>query len=112
VTLTPEPNEHWVFKQWEGDGSGSSTPLQLTMTTNKSVVGVFVKRDYPLKITITGEGTVEEKIVTIEDASVENNEDIHEYLKGIFLDLAKLSLASFTDSAFGKITGSERTLTS
>jgi len=55
---------------------------------------------------------LEEKIVTIEDASVENNEDIHEYLKGIFLDLAKLSLASFTDSAFGKITGSERTLTS
>jgi hypothetical protein len=31
VTITPEPNEHWVFKQWEGDGSGSSTPLQLIM---------------------------------------------------------------------------------
>jgi surface protein len=63
VTLTPEPNEHWVFKQWEGDGTGSSTPLQLTMNSNKSVVGVFVKRDYPLTITIEGEGTVEEKIV-------------------------------------------------
>jgi uncharacterized repeat protein (TIGR02543 family) len=63
VTLTPEPNEHWVFKQWEGDGSGSSTPLQITMNTNKSVVGLFVKRDYPLTLTITGEGTVEEKIV-------------------------------------------------
>jgi hypothetical protein len=64
VTLTAEPNEHWVFKQWEGDGSGSSTPLQITMTSNKSVVGVFVKRDYPLTLTIEGEGTVEEKIVT------------------------------------------------
>jgi len=64
VTITPEPNEHWVFKQWEGDGSGSSTTLQLTMDSNKSVIGVFVKRDYPLKITITGEGTVEEKIIT------------------------------------------------
>jgi surface protein len=63
VTLTPEPNEHWVFKQWEGDGTGSLTPLQLTMNSNKSVVGVFVKRDYPLTITIEGEGTVEEKIV-------------------------------------------------
>jgi uncharacterized repeat protein (TIGR02543 family) len=63
VTITPEPNEHWVFKQWEGDGSGSSTPLQLIMDSNKSVVGVFVKRDYPLKITIEGEGTVEEKII-------------------------------------------------
>ena len=64
VTLTAEPNEHWVFKQWEGDGSGSSTPLQITMSSNKSVVGVFVKRDYPLTLTIEGEGTVEEKIVT------------------------------------------------
>ena len=63
VTITPEPNEHWVFKQWEGDGSGSSTPLQLIMDSNKSVVGVFVEKDYPLKITIEGEGTVEEKIV-------------------------------------------------
>ena len=25
VTLKAAPNEHWVFKQWEGDGSGSST---------------------------------------------------------------------------------------
>lgn len=64
VTLTAEPNEHWVFKQWEGDGTGSSTPLQLTMNSNKSVVGVFVKRDYPLTITIEGEGIVEEKIVS------------------------------------------------
>jgi hypothetical protein len=63
VTLTPEPNENWVFKQWEGDASGSTTPLQLTMTANKNVVGVFVKRDYPLTIKIEGEGTVEEKII-------------------------------------------------
>ena len=63
VTLTPEPNENWVFKQWEGDATGNTTPLQLTMTSNKSVTGVFVKRDYPLNIKIEGEGTVEEKIV-------------------------------------------------
>ena len=64
VTLTPEPNVHWIFKQWEGDGSGSSAALQITMTANKSVVGVFVKREYPLNIKIEGEGIVEEKIVT------------------------------------------------
>jgi hypothetical protein len=63
VALTPEPNENWIFKQWEGDATGSTTPLQLTMTANKNVVGVFVKRDYPLNIKIEGEGTVEEKIV-------------------------------------------------
>lgn len=63
VTLTPEPNENWVFKQWEGDATGSITPLPITMTTNKTITGVFVKRDYPLNIKIEGEGTVEEKIV-------------------------------------------------
>ena len=63
VTLTPEPNENWVFKQWEGDATGNTTPLQLTMTANKTITGVFVKRDYPLNIKIEGEGTVEEKIV-------------------------------------------------
>jgi uncharacterized repeat protein (TIGR02543 family) len=63
VTLTPEPNEHWVFKQWDGDATGSTTPLQISMNTNKSVTGVFVKRDYPLNIKIEGQGTVEEKII-------------------------------------------------
>ena len=63
VTLTPEPNEHWVFKQWEGDAIGNTNPLQITMTANTSITGVFVKRDYPLNLKIEGEGTVDEKIV-------------------------------------------------
>jgi hypothetical protein len=53
---------------------------------------------------------LEEKITVLEDESIENNEDIHDYLQSIFSDLAKLSLASFTDSTFGKITGSERNI--
>ena len=64
VTLTPEPNENWVFKQWEGDATGSTTPLQITMTTNKTITGIFVKRDYPLNLKIEGEGTIDEKIIT------------------------------------------------
>ena len=64
VTLTAEPNENWVFKQWEGDEASTSNPVQVTMATNKKLVAVFVKRDYPLTIKIEGEGTVEEKIVT------------------------------------------------
>ena len=63
VTVTPEPNEHWVFKQWEGDAIGNTNPLQVTMTANISITGVFVKRDYPLNLKIEGEGTVDEKIV-------------------------------------------------
>jgi uncharacterized repeat protein (TIGR02543 family) len=63
VTLTAEPNENWVFKQWEGDESSTSNPVQVNMAANKTLVAVFVKRDYPLTIKIEGEGTVEEKIV-------------------------------------------------
>jgi len=63
VTLIPEPNQHWVFKNWEGDASGTSNPLIVTMSTNKSIVAVFVKRNYPLNLTIEGEGTVSERIV-------------------------------------------------
>jgi len=64
VTLRPEPNEHWIFQNWEGDGSGNSNPLEIIMYSDKSVVGVFSNRDYPLSLTIEGEGIVEEKIIT------------------------------------------------
>jgi hypothetical protein len=59
---------------------------------------------------------LEEKIAEVEDSSDsivgqnQNNNDIHEYLKTIFSELAKLSLASFTDSTFGKINASQREL--
>jgi len=63
VTLIPEPSQHWVFKNWQGDASGSTVPLSLTMSSNKSVVAIFERRNYPLTITVEGEGTVVEKIV-------------------------------------------------
>lgn len=100
VTITPEPNEHWVFKQWEGDVSGGSTPLQLIMDSNKSVVGVFVKREYPLKITITGEGTVEEKIVT--------NPGGREYPFGTTVELTPIPKGGWVfDSWGGDLSGNE-----
>ena len=64
VTLNPAPSQHWVFQKWDGDASGNSVPLSLTMDSNKSVLAVFVKKDYPLSISIQGEGTVNETIVS------------------------------------------------
>jgi uncharacterized repeat protein (TIGR02543 family) len=63
VTLTATPNQYWEFQNWQGDGDGNGNSIQMTINSNKKVVGVFVKRDYNLKITITGEGTVEEKVI-------------------------------------------------
>jgi uncharacterized repeat protein (TIGR02543 family) len=70
------------------------------MTTNKSVVGVFVKRDYPLKITITGEGTVEEKIVT--------NPGGREYPHGTTVELTPKPKEGWVfESWGGDLTGTE-----
>ncbi len=63
VTLIPEPSQHWVFKNWEGDAIGTANPLSVVMNKNKSVVAVFIRRNYPLTLTIEGEGTVGEKVV-------------------------------------------------
>jgi hypothetical protein len=100
VTLTPEPNEHWSFQKWDGDGSGSSTPLQLTMNSNKSVLAVFIKRNYPLKITIQGEGTVEEKIVA--------NPSGKEYPHGTTVELTPQPKEGWVfESWGGDLTGTE-----
>lgn len=64
VSLTPVPSQHWVFQKWEGDASGTTVPLSLTMDSNKSLIAVFVKKDYVLSITIQGGGTISETIVS------------------------------------------------
>lgn len=63
ITLIPVPNQHWVFKNWEGDASGTANPLSVVMNKNKSVVAIFTRRNYPLTLTVEGEGTVGEKVV-------------------------------------------------
>lgn len=63
VTLIPVPNQHWVFKNWEGDATGTANPLSVVMNKNKSVVAIFTRRNYPLTLTVEGEGTVGEKVV-------------------------------------------------
>jgi len=66
VTLTGTPNEGWIFLGWNGDFVSTSItdPLVITMDRNINVIGTFVRRNYPLTITIEGEGTVTERIVS------------------------------------------------
>ena len=100
VTLTAEPNENWVFKQWEGDEPSTSNPVQVTMASNKTLVAVFVKRDYPLTIKIEGEGTVEEKIVT--------NPSGREYPHGTTVELTPKPKEGWEfESWSGDLTGKE-----
>lgn len=64
VSLSAVPNPNWVFKQWEGDASGTANPLSINMVANTSIIGVFEKREYPLTLNIIGEGTVSEEVIS------------------------------------------------
>ena len=63
VELTAVPSGEWLFVEWEGDIAGTENPTQITIDKAKSVIAVFVKKQYPLTIEIEGEGTVTEKII-------------------------------------------------
>jgi len=52
VTLTAEPDEGYVFKEWKGDATGSSSPTTVIMNSDKSVTAVFEKEE-PEKVTLT-----------------------------------------------------------
>lgn len=64
VTLTADPAENWLFNNWSGDGSGSSSTVTITMDGDKLVTSTFKRIDYPLTITIEGEGDVEQRVVS------------------------------------------------
>jgi len=63
VEITATPNEHWVFDRWSGDHSGTGNRTYIIMDSDKNVTALFEKRDYPLTITIEGEGEVEQEII-------------------------------------------------
>lgn len=45
VTLTATPASGWSFSNWTGDASGSSNPLSVTMSSDRSITAVFVNDD-------------------------------------------------------------------
>ncbi|MCC5939130.1 MAG: DUF285 domain-containing protein [Lunatimonas sp.] len=100
VSLTAEANANWVFSHWEGAASGSTRPLTLTMDANKSITGIFIKREYPLSITVEGEGTVTEEIVT--------NPSGREYPHGTTVELTPVPEEGWVfDSWGGDLSGNE-----
>lgn len=64
VTLTATANSGWRFVRWEGEWISSQNPSTITLIKNYSVIGVFEKRNYPLNITIEGQGTIQELVIT------------------------------------------------
>jgi surface protein len=63
ITLTANPSTGWRFVRWEGDWSSSVNPVNLGMTRDYNIVGIFEKRNYPLNITVVGSGEVQERVI-------------------------------------------------
>jgi surface protein len=83
ITIYPKPNKDWIFKQWQGDVSGNSNPLEIRMDSVLNIVAVFVKREYPLALKIIGNGRVEEVLVS--------NPSGREYPQGSTVDLIPIA---------------------
>lgn len=78
LEISATPNEHWVFSRWEGDHSGMVNPSVISMSSDKDIAAIFVKKDYPLTVLIEGEGAVVEEVI---------NERTTEYEHGTVVQL-------------------------
>lgn len=63
IQITATPNDHFVFKEWNGDLSGSNNPASVTINKNMSINALFEELAFPLTIEVEGEGDVSEQIV-------------------------------------------------
>ena len=61
ITITATPDGMYLFKEWS-DGS-TQNPREITVTSNLTLKASFIKKTYPLAVTVEGEGTVQEEVI-------------------------------------------------
>ena len=71
VSITAIPNSEFVFVNWS-NGS-TENPISITVNSNQTLTANFEKRKYSLTITIQGEGTVTEEIISAGKTTTEYN---------------------------------------
>ena len=54
ATLTATPTSGYIFEGWSGDASGTTNPLVLTVTANKSITATFSKSKIYVNVNATG----------------------------------------------------------
>jgi hypothetical protein len=60
VTITATPASGWRFDHWEGDVSGTSTAVTITMSSNKNITAYFTQlppTQHTLTINVSGQGS-------------------------------------------------------
>lgn len=58
VVLTAAGAPGWRFTGWSGDVTGTSSPAQILITSDKEVTATFVQEGFPVDISIVGDGAV------------------------------------------------------
>ena len=64
VELTSIPSEGWEFVEWSGDLNGTESVIEVTVKDEINIIATFQRKDYSLNLTIEGQGTVTESIVS------------------------------------------------
>lgn len=65
VSFKATPKGDYVFSGWSGDISGTENPKTCSITQDMNVIANFTLKSYPLTITVDGEGTVSEKVISV-----------------------------------------------
>ena len=61
ITVTATPDAQYLFQEWS-DGS-TTNPREITVGSDLTLTASFVKKTYPLSVTVEGEGTVQEEVI-------------------------------------------------
>ena len=104
VRLTPTAATNWQFKGWEGDIVSADAILEIKVLKAVSLKAVFVRKEYPLNLTIEGNGSVKEEIVAVATQSI--------YPAGTTVKLtAKPNIGSVFSDWSGDITSKDSIIT-
>lgn len=99
VSVTATPDSEYVFVNWS-NGS-TQNPLSVTVTSNQTLTANFEKRKYPLTMTVIGEGTVSEEIIS-------SGRTTTEYTSGSIIQLTSVPSSGWGFSAWsGTISSTE-----
>ena len=98
--ISATPSAEYVFDGWTGSVITSDQSFSMTMDANKSLTANFIKKQYPLTITIQGEGTVSENVIKAGVAT--------DYTSGSIIELTANPSAEWVFSEWkGDLTGTE-----
>ena len=63
VVLTAFPSQEYEFDSWSGDANGITNPIEVVMSSDKSITANFRLKRYELNLTTSGNGTIQQTLI-------------------------------------------------